>query len=121
MLFPGTLPRHEIDGAQKAYDIDNRGSLSGIIEIIESPCIARYRELFDMRFAGGVIFLRFFGRCGAVFVYSPDALGRGEDQLIDGCARRFQDAAYAESAGVAVFQVFVFDKTVGTEKGVPDF
>jgi hypothetical protein len=51
MFFPGTLPRHEIDGAQKAYDIDNRRALRGVIEIIESPCIPRYRELFDMRVA----------------------------------------------------------------------
>src|SRR4030095_4773010 len=49
ILFPGTLPRHEFDRAQKTYDIDNRRAASGVVEVIEPPGIARYRERCDMR------------------------------------------------------------------------
>ena len=51
ILFPGTLACHEIDGAQESYDIDSGRTSSGVVEIIEPPCILRYRELLDVRVA----------------------------------------------------------------------
>ena len=51
ILFPGTLTCHEIDGAQEPHDIDSRRASSGVVEVIEPPCILRYRELLDVRVA----------------------------------------------------------------------
>ena len=51
ILFPGTLTSREIDRAQEPHDIDHGRASSGVVEVIESPCILRYRELFDMRVA----------------------------------------------------------------------
>ena len=51
ILFPGTLACHEIDGAQEPYYIDNGRASSGVVEVIEPPCILRYRELLDVRVA----------------------------------------------------------------------
>src|SRR5262249_26469935 len=51
LLFPGTLARCEIDRAQEPLDIDNGRASSGVVEVIEPPCILHNRELFDMRVA----------------------------------------------------------------------
>ena len=50
----------EIDGAEEARDIDNRRASSGVVEVIESPGIPRYRELFDMSVAVQSYYWQFF-------------------------------------------------------------
>ena len=51
ILFPGTLACHQLDGAQEPYYIDSGRASSGVVEVIEPPCILRYRELLDVRVA----------------------------------------------------------------------
>ena len=51
IFFPGTATSDEVDRTQKPHDIDNSRSAGRIIEVVEPPCILRYRELLYVRVA----------------------------------------------------------------------
>ena len=51
ILFPGTLTSREIDRAQEPHDIDHGRASSGVVEVVEPPCILCQCELLDVRVA----------------------------------------------------------------------